>query len=89
MADDFDPSLLSPAELRLHIAQTREGVERSVEELKGRLDFRAHYYRALATWKRDYGTNPTAFLATAAGIGLMGLFVVGALVFDRDGNDDE
>jgi hypothetical protein len=88
MADDFDPSQLSPSELRLHIAQTREGVERSIEELKGKLDFRAHYYRVVATWKRDYGSNPTAFLATAGAIGLVGIAVVTAILTDRS-NDDE
>jgi hypothetical protein len=87
MADEFDPALLSPAELRLHIAQTREGVERTLEELRGRLDFRAHYYRTLATWKRDYGTNPTAFIATAAGIALVGVMVVVSIA--TNGGDDE
>lgn len=65
-----------PNEIALHAALLREDLERSLRAIRDRLDLRIHAERLVATFRRDYRKDPTAFIVTAGGVLAVGAIVL-------------
>ncbi len=69
------------SEIELFVEKRRDELDRTMDDLRERLDVKTRSKRALESFRRDYEKNPTVFQSTGIGVAAVGaLMVVIALV---------
>jgi Protein of unknown function (DUF3618) len=84
-SDELRPGA-GQSELELFIEKRRDELDRTLDDLRERLDVKTRSKRALESFRRDYEKNPAVFQSTGIGIVAVGALMVAIALVKRGKN---
>ncbi len=70
-------------EIELFVTKTRDELDRTIDDLRERLDVKTRAKRVYASFRRDYDKNPKLFQSTGVGIVAVGVIMAAVAVAKR------
>ncbi len=74
------------SEVELFVEKRRDELDRTMDDLRERLDVKTRSKRALESFRRDYDKNPAVFQSTGIGILAVGAIMVAIALVKRGQN---